>query len=854
MKSSHFTPQSVFRVLSALILVASVCATVSLAAIPAARAANNRLQFDGKAIYLNGINTPWNKFGNDFGSQYDPVYFETMFTQMQQYGVNTTRVWVHTDGRSSPLFAPDGSVSGLPPTFLNDLGDYLDRAQAHNVSVVVALWAFDMDGRYNNNISHADLISDTAKTQSYIDNALIPVIERFKHHPAVLAWEVINEPEWLLVDEAGNSRTPVTREQMSRFIGLVSAEINTRTSQYVTAGAAMWKYHCEKLGNQPPDNGLCHGNMYSDTALRTASGRPEAGLDFYQVHYYNWQEPYWPMMKPGYGPDYYLNDLKPVIIGELPINTTVGKRQSMDAAYANGYAGHLMWSYWYDPCCGGGWDDIKSELRAFRDDHASKVDLNLNGRNETPAPPPSATVTLTAAPTPVCTDTGAVTLYDDALGSGWSDGSWDTTTNYANSAPVRSGSASLAVTHNAGYAGLQWLPAVPPSLGYGDRLVFWLNGGASGGQKLWLKISGNEAQVYNLPDLQANTWTRIEVPVTFFRNPATLTQLFLQNATSAPQATFYVDDASLIQTSCTGVPTATSLPPTATPGTAPSRLLYGFETGLEGWADVNGSTTSVAQRRQNATEGSHALEITSPGSWYSVKPGNLDFTGYGRLAFDVFWSGAGANSVAVAIQVGDGWAWTQSTLNYPLAPGASTVTVDLTTDFNGALPELNKVKAINIYFNAGTFYLDNVRLANAGSAATATATSTAAASATPSPTPSATPTASATATLTPSATATPAPAPVRSVRPVVSCVQANADGTLTAFFGYTSSNANPVRIPVGARNGFAPRPYDQGQPTVFAPGTHSAVFRVTVLRYAAWTLDGRTVTATRNSTPCLAYP
>ena len=40
-----------------------------------------------------------------------------------------------------------------------------------------------------------NLYYDDSKLQSYIDNALVPMVNGLKDHPALMAWEVINEPE-----------------------------------------------------------------------------------------------------------------------------------------------------------------------------------------------------------------------------------------------------------------------------------------------------------------------------------------------------------------------------------------------------------------------------------------------------------------------------------------------------------------------------------------------------------------------------------------------------------------------------------------------------------------------------------
>lgn len=40
----------------------------------------------------------------------------------------------------------------------------------------------------------AGLIKDPVKLQSYIDNALIPMVKAFKNEPGLGGWDIINEP------------------------------------------------------------------------------------------------------------------------------------------------------------------------------------------------------------------------------------------------------------------------------------------------------------------------------------------------------------------------------------------------------------------------------------------------------------------------------------------------------------------------------------------------------------------------------------------------------------------------------------------------------------------------------------
>lgn len=96
--------------------------------------------------------------------------------------------------------------------------------------------------------------------------------------------------------------------------------------------------------------------------------------------------------------------------------------------------------------------------------------------------------------------------------------------------------------------------------------------------------------------------------------------------------------------------------------------------------------------------------------------------------------------------------------------------------------------------------------------------------------------------------------PPLKLRPTLECVTDNGDGTYTAHFGYVNEDAG-TEFPLGPNNRFDPAPMDRGQPVTFASGRTppwpQAAFPV-VFDGAplTWTLNGRTVTATRDSAPC----
>jgi hypothetical protein len=94
------------------------------------------------------------------------------------------------------------------------------------------------------------------------------------------------------------------------------------------------------------------------------------------------------------------------------------------------------------------------------------------------------------------------------------------------------------------------------------------------------------------------------------------------------------------------------------------------------------------------------------------------------------------------------------------------------------------------------------------------------------------------------------------VKPVFDCVAPNAQGTLTAFFGYTNKNGVSVTVPYGGKNKFA-RDTKNQRPTRFSPGAHDFSFGVdfTSKQSLSWTLspeNGPTTTLTvdANSRRC----
>lgn len=65
----------------------------------------------------------------------------------------------------------------------------------------LALWK-----RYSSLFCRLDgLIKDEAKLRSYIDNALIPMVDGLKDELGLGGWDIINEPEGEMIPETNNN-------------------------------------------------------------------------------------------------------------------------------------------------------------------------------------------------------------------------------------------------------------------------------------------------------------------------------------------------------------------------------------------------------------------------------------------------------------------------------------------------------------------------------------------------------------------------------------------------------------------------------------------------------------------------
>lgn len=317
---------------------------------------NGKIRYNDQDLWLNGGNVAWVNFARDIGPGNTSLdAFEDMFSNVSEHGGNAMRLWLHTTGAVSPEF--DGfEVTGPGDGTIEDLRAILDQAWEYKVGMILCLWSFDMLRARN-----GELITDRAKallessvlTQRYIDNALVPIVEELKDHPAIIAWEIFNEPEGMSNEFGWEFNHHVPMSAIQRFINQTTGAIH-RTDPDALVSNGAWSFRALWEGAEHP-----HAkNYYSDQELIAAGGDSLGTLDFYMVHYYSWAGT---ELSPFHHPkEHWGLDDKELVVAEFGVPDDdlfgIAGEEHYQKLYDGGYAGALSWQWvdWYSNRTQGG--------------------------------------------------------------------------------------------------------------------------------------------------------------------------------------------------------------------------------------------------------------------------------------------------------------------------------------------------------------------------------------------------------------------------------------------------------------------------------------------------------------------
>lgn len=203
---------------------------------------------------------------------------------------------------------------------------------------MATLLSFDHVKNYHPNYqSWRNMVGSDANIDSFVANYVVPFADRYKNNPYVWSADLMNEPDWAF-EESG-----IAWARLQTLFAKMSVGVHANSNMLTTVGVAMVKYN----GDTCDPNQGCQGNKVGDSVLMSkVSNNPQAKLDYWSVHYYDWMGQYWgvPMyMSPA---QYGMSADRPNILGESTAKGTVGHTLTDDImnAYANGWQGIMPWT------------------------------------------------------------------------------------------------------------------------------------------------------------------------------------------------------------------------------------------------------------------------------------------------------------------------------------------------------------------------------------------------------------------------------------------------------------------------------------------------------------------------------
>ncbi len=284
------------------------------------------------AELLLGANLPWLDYGQDFGASAwrprggvsQPDRRERMRRELGRLvatGATVVRWWLLGDGRAGLHENASGRAVRLDDRLLDDLDAALSALRECGLRVILGLvdflW-FDA-ARLEGGVQlggRRHLVRDEALRAGLLSGVFSPLAERYGREPAIAAWDLLNEPEWATLGLGSlDPRRSVSRRQMRAFLSDLVTLFHRQATQPVTVGLA-------RARSLPFVRGL--------------------GLDLYQVHWYESQEPVATLARPVAG----LRLDRPLLLGEFATRGgSLSSAAVLETARLAGYAGALPWSW-----------------------------------------------------------------------------------------------------------------------------------------------------------------------------------------------------------------------------------------------------------------------------------------------------------------------------------------------------------------------------------------------------------------------------------------------------------------------------------------------------------------------------
>lgn len=288
-----------------------------------------KFMVDGKELWINGVNTPW-QYWNDFCGNFNEEFWDSTFKQLSEDNINCTRIWVNCGGQNVVRLKSTGEIKSIKEEHWSDLDKLFAIAEKYKVYVMPTILSFDhcKDQYWQKTFSGKDTID------SYAESYVAEFAKRYGNNEYLFAIDIMNEPDWVHENEECGQ---LDWDSLSYLFGKCAAVIHENSDALVTVGIGVIKYNSDKF----------EGNMISDERLKELTGNDKAYVDFYSTHYYQWQEPYFGSPYECSPEAFGLEWNKPCLIGECSNDDAELINMSLSDKYRsthdNGWNGVMVW-------------------------------------------------------------------------------------------------------------------------------------------------------------------------------------------------------------------------------------------------------------------------------------------------------------------------------------------------------------------------------------------------------------------------------------------------------------------------------------------------------------------------------
>lgn len=277
-----------------------------------------------------GANLPWVTYGGDFGrgagspsgglaQRADLADLAALVARAAEAGVSVVRWFLFCDGRGGVAFDERGWPLGVQDEVWRDVDTALRLVDGAGLDLVFVAFDFHWwrvpEGTRALPPGRGTSLADPFGREALLDRVLAPVARRYGGEPAIRAWDLVNEPEWVTLGlGAWNPRRAFDAGDVRAFLHAGVEVVHTETTHACTVGSASFRW------------------------LPLVAG---LGLDLYQAHWYDKLDAHTPLGKPV--------DLAtcsaPIVLGEFPTRGSMRTTAAiLDAARASGYCGAWLWS------------------------------------------------------------------------------------------------------------------------------------------------------------------------------------------------------------------------------------------------------------------------------------------------------------------------------------------------------------------------------------------------------------------------------------------------------------------------------------------------------------------------------